>query len=466
MMRKANSNRQIFKIAGIFIISIFLLLIMPDSEGKAASPEWCREVSYYLFVLLAFQLFFLKWIMRDFRILPLIFIIILYLFNFPQIILYGFDLEQVDRHEGYSSIFYYSNVPDVFVIAVRAIMAIFWGFCATISFQSKNGNKVANKDVYIRVYRQPSVLLIFTIGFIADLICNVFVVITMGYADIDNVPYMNIVKYFSFLLSASVVIIFANPTVSLSTKRNVLIAFLIYKLLCMFGGYRGFALINILLVLYVYHRICLPFKFRAKHIILGLLIIQLGSGMMKGIRDTRQEGVDVGKVVTSMFDLNNNAVLALLSDFGVSLGITCEVMETTNGKPIEGTYLFGSIATVVPGSSSLVKRFGYHNMDEELGLRNAGGSLIADLVFDYGAESILWTALILGMIYGFIFERFESSLKHLSPFALAYLFPILVDLIFCARSSLAKIPREVVWYFLIIGFFTIIIPRRKIELSR
>lgn len=436
-------------------------MIMPDSEGRAATPDWCRQVSYYIFVLLVFQLASLKWLMREFRLLPFIFIIILYTFNFPQIILYGFDLEQVERHEGFSSIFYYSNVADVFVITVKAIMAIFWGLCIMLIWQTKDNKRKVSSPV-IKVYSGSSVLLIFTIGIIADLICNVFVVLTRGYADMETIPYMNIVKYFSFLLSAAVVIIFANPIIPLSTKKRVLIAFLSYKLLCMFGGYRGFALINILLVLYVYHKICSPFKFNVKHIVIFILVIQIGSGMMKGIRDTRQEGVDVGKVFASMFDLSNNAVLSLLSDFGVSLSITCEVMEATNGSPIKGSYLLGSVATILPGASAIVKNTGYQTMDEELGLRNAGGSLIADLVYDYGSDTIFITSLLLGMLYGYIFERFDRSLKNITPFALAFLFPILVDLFFCARSSLAKIPREVVWYFLIIGFMTIIIPRKRL----
>lgn len=459
-------KRQVFKFVTLLILSLLILMILPDSKSQIASQDWCRQITYVVVSLLLYQLITLKWMMTEFRVLPLAFILVLYIFNFSQVALYGFDLEQVDRHEGFSSIFYFSNVPEAVDIALKSITGIYIALCFSLIFQATNNSKhIEIKERIVKVYRQPAVLLIFIVGFIADIICNVFVVLTIGYAQIDNVPYLNIVRYFSLLLPSAVVLIISDPISSLKKKQIVFVSFIAYKVICMLGGYRAYAFISILLAFYVYYKICEPFRIRFKHIIIGLVVIQLGSGLLAGIRDTRQQGVNVQSVLASTFDLNNNAVFSLLSDFGVTLSIISTVLDATNGKPIQGSYLMGSLTTIIPGASSLVQNTGYQNMEEELGLRNAGGSLIGDLVFDYGVDKILFTSIILGLLYGFIFEKFEQSIKNLSPFALAYLFPVLVDLIFCARSSLAKMPREIVWYFLLLGLFTIIIPRRSVRIN-
>lgn len=464
-VNKDIQKRQLFKFFVTFALSLLFLLTIPDYRSEVATQDWCRTISYYVFIMLIFQLVTLKWMMVEFRLLPLAFLFILYIFNFPQVVLYGFDLEQVDRHEGFSSVFYFNNVPESVDVALKSITGLFLGLCTILLFQSKSTNTVSNNKTY-KTYKYPPIKLIFFIGFVADLICNVFVVITMGYADVDNVPYMNIVRYFSLLLPSAVVAIFADPEINSRTKKRIFIFFLTYKILCMLGGYRAFALISILLSFYVYYKICSPFKVKFKHILIAIILIQIGGGMLAGIRDTRQNGVKIDIVINSMLDINNNAILSLLSDFGVTLSIICTVLDSTNGIPINGSHLLGSFATIIPGASDIVKNSNYQNMEGELGLRNAGGSLIGDLVFDYGKDSIIVTSLILGCLYGFVFERFEKSLNNLSPFALAYLFPILVDLIFCARSTLAKMPREIVWYFILLGFMTVITPKRKKQLIR
>lgn len=462
--KKKGIKHQIYKFAVLFVISFFILLIIPDYQQQTASQEWCRQIALISLGMLLFQIFSLRWMMLEFRFLPLMFLIILYMFNFPQVILYGFDLEQVERHQGYSSIFYYNNVPQAVDLAFKSITGIFLGMSLILIRQAKWSHSSTN-DKVIKLYRLPAIIIIFTLGFIADLVCNVFVVLTMGYASMESVPYMNIVRYFSLLLPSAIVIILSSPSFTLIRKKQILFIFVIYKVLCMLGGYRAFSLISILLTFYIYYKLCSPFKIKLKHILVAIIIIHLGSGMMKGIRDTRQQGVNVGTIFGSMFDMNNNAILSLLSDFGVSLSIISEVLESTNGLPIKGSYLIGSFTTIIPGASFIVGDAGYQNMDEELGLRNAGGSLIGDLVYDYGANNVVISSLLLGLIFGLIFEKFETSLSKLSPFLLAYLLPIMVDLLFCVRSSLAKMPREIVWYFLLLGFLTFFIPRRKVRVN-
>ena len=190
-----------------------------------------------------------------------------------------------------------------------------------------------------------------------------------------------------------------------------------------------------------------------------MIILQLGTGVLVGIRDSRHEGVDIGTIVNAMFDFKNSAIISSLSEFGYSINIINVVLENGGNKAHGG--LLYCLLDVVPYISSFTGEGNERSMDAILGLRNIGGNVIADLLFGYGRNAIFFTSFIVGLLYSFFFELFERAMEKRDPFILAYSFPILVDLIFCARSSITKMPREIAWYFIIIYLLTVVFPRKR-----
>lgn len=459
-MLKSEAKRNIYKYIVFLVLSILFLMIIPES--KSATTEWCRSIAIYLFVLFIFQVLSFRWVLgKQSHLLPIIFLLILYIFNFPQIILNGFNIDPSDETNPAKMLVNSSMITTSIHVAITSIVSLFLGM--TIVYMVRSKDFVVTKILYVKEYSTYSILLIFIIGFAADIILNVVSVVLYGYSEdiVEGLPYMNLVRIFSLLLPSAVILSFTKTSYSIGAKRNILLLFVFYKFLCMMGGYRGFALINILLVLFSYYKLCSPFKIKLKHIIIGMIILVLGSGVMVGIRESRQTGVDIYMVVDAMFDFKNSAVLSLLYEFGGSINVINVVLNEIGENSHRG--LLGSFIDIIPGTSSLGLSSAENSMDSELGLRFFGGNLIADLLYGYGRNLLFLSSFILGIIYAVFFELFERSLQKRNPFLLAYLFPILVDLFFCARSTITKMPREIVWYFLLLYFLTAISSRKKIK---
>ncbi len=459
-VKEKNSVARYFLFFGL---SLVFLLFIP--EANYSSPEWCRSLSLYLLVLFIFQLAMCRLVLRDSaKALPIIFLVVLYIFNFAQLILHGYGFDQFGEDYAKSYIVNDPMIVESTHIAITAIIGLFLGM--TLIYLIRRRDFVLKKSITIKDYSIISLIIIYFIGFVADLITNIVVVIIYGYAgdNVEGIPMLSLIRLISLLLPSAVIISFVKPTFSARTKRIILIAFVVYKVICMMGGYRGFAMISILLTLFVYYKLCSPFKIKFYHVIIGLIVLQLGSGFMVGIRDSRHDGVDMETIITAMFDLKNSAIISSLSEFGYSINIINVVLSESGQNSHNG--LLYSLMDVVPYISSITEVGNEASMDAVLGLRNIGGNLIADLLFGYGRDSLLLSSFVMGVIYAFFFEMFEKALVKRDPFILAFTFPLIVDLIFCARSSITKMPREIVWYFILVFVLTYIFPRKRITLQQ
>lgn len=461
-MLQSEAKRNIYKYAIFLVLSIFFVIMIPESP--TATTEWCRSIALFLLVLFMFQVLSFRWVLgKQSHVLPIIFLLILYIFNFPQIVLNGFNIDPTDETNPAKMLVNSSMITTSVHVAITSIVGLFLGM--TIVYAVRNKDFVKRDMIVIKDYSTVAIFTIFLLGFVADIIVNVISIVLYGYSDevVEGLPYMNIIRVFSLLLPSAVILSFTKPSYSLVTKRNILLLFVLYKIFCMMGGYRGFALINVLLVLFSYYKLCSPFKIKLKHVIIGVIILVLGSGVMVGIRDSRQTGVDINVVIDAMFDFKNNAVLSLLYEFGWSINVINIVLSEIGENSSRG--LLGSFLDIIPGVSSLGLSSSENSMDSQLGLRFFGGNLIADLLWGYGRNLLFLSSFILGIIYAVFFELFERSLLKRNPFLLAYLFPILVDFIFCARSTITRMPRGIVWYFLLLLFLTKCFTRKKYVLK-
>ena len=461
-MLQSEAKRNIYKYVVFVVLSIFFVIMIPESTS--ATTGWCRSIALFLFVLFIFQVLSFRWVLgKQSHVLPIIFLLILYIFNFPQIVLNGFNIDPSDETNPAKMLVNSSMITTSVHVAITSIVGLFLGM--TIFYIVRNKDFITRDISVVKEYSTVAILTIFILGLIADIIANVVTVVLYGYSTdiVEGIPYMNIVRFFSLLLPSAVILSFTKHSYSLVSKRNILLLFVLYKFLCIMGGYRGFALINILLVLFSYYKLCSPFKIKSKHIIIGVILLVLGSGLMVGVRESRHEGVDIKMVVDAMFDFEHNAVLNLLYEFGGSINVVNVVLSEIGENSSKG--LLDSFLNIIPGTSSLGLSSAENSMDSELGLRFLGGNLIADLLYGYGRNAMLISSFILGIIFAFFFEMFEKALEKRDPFILAYTFPIIVDLIFCSRSSITKMPREIVWFFLLIFFLTAIFPRKKYKVK-
>ena len=180
---------------------------------------------------------------------------------------------------------------------------------------------------------------------------------------------------------------------------------------------------------------------------------------MVAVRETRQTGVDLS--VMAGMGVANNPILDLLAEFGITLNVLIVDLRELAGRGMDGGQLYTSLLSIVPGASSLFPGVDFDGltMDTALDLRGIGGSYVGDLLFDFGIKGIIWSSFVLGIFISWMFETFETAIENKRYALLAFLFPLTVDVVFCVRSSLAKMPREIVWYFFIFMALKIVLSK-------
>lgn len=448
MMRDTYSNRSLY--CAFVGISIMVLMLMPDFSGKGLfDTESTIKVTLYTIFLLAFQLFSFKFLLPSNSTLIVVFLVLSYLFNLSQIVLNAFDYELSDSLLSLSVL--KSNYSgDAINVALKSIVGIYLSIITYYTFRRPESKCIAysyNTTAFICIS--------FIIGLVCDVFNNVIAVLTFGYANTESTPLLFISRIFSLLLISSVIMYIMSDRYTKRSKRVLAIVFITYKLICMLTGYRAYALISIFLFLYVYFRCSAGFNIKKKHIFLGLLCTQVLSSVLVSVREMRQTSVDATIVIDNIFSFNNTIILDILAEFGITLNVISTVVGEMNGVGTGGDQVLSSFLSVIPGARLLFPNMDLSkmNMDEYLGIHGIGGSYIGDLVFDFGTEYITLVSIIFGLVYTYLFDKFELSLKKGNYMFAVFWAPLIVEMIFSIRSSTYKLPRLIIWYAII--FLTI-----------
>lgn len=449
---KESNKYRVFVDSSLVIIGLLLFLPAICTSKSDASIEWSLQVLVFALIAFICQFVSFKRLVSCPRVLFLAFILLSYLFNISQVVLFGIGFE-LSSSLAWNSVFNTTYVVEATFLALKSILYLFWGGIAYYTFFYKN-----------RITLQPPpspprkifLYVVLVIGIVFDVLNSIVVPIVYGYYDVETTTTRLFLRYVSCFFSSAIVLFLTHPGFSKRERKIFLILFVFYKAVCMLTGYRAFALINIVLAFFIYHRTVNKIKLSFKTALLGVFVMIIGTTYMVVIRETRLDGVDLAGMTDT--SLVGNPILDILSEFGTTLNVVCQTLQETNGRGIGGGQLFTSLLSILPGVSNLFPNldFSAMTMDTAMELRHMGGSYVGDLLFDFGEGGIALGSFILGAFVAFFFESFERALEQKRFVYAAYLFPIAIDIIFCVRSSLAKMPREIVWYFFMYFFIWVL----------
>lgn len=233
----------------------------------------------------------------------------------------------------------------------------------------------------------------------------------------------------------------------------------------MLTGYRAFALITMVLMFYLYTKTCYHFKLTFKTSILGLVAVFFGSALLASIRDTRNAGFDINEIYSLIADTEKNPLLNILAEFGITLNVMTELYSELHGVGTGGEQLLASIMSVVPGIRVLMPNVDFDSMtlDTALSMHHLGGSYTSDMLYDFGSAGFIPASFLLGMIYGKVYTSFEMFIKYKYYNHVAVMFPVMVDLFFTIRTSLARMPRTALWYFALFFFLWVLFSRKGVH---
>ncbi|MCL9633579.1 O-antigen polysaccharide polymerase Wzy [Bacillus zanthoxyli] len=281
-----------------------------------------------------------------------------------------------------------------------------------------------------------------------------------GYGAVHGFKVNYIILMFTYLLIPSIYLIIVSNKLSKKSSKILLILLLSYKLISMFTGLRAYNLISILVFLYLYSKSVTSFKIKFRYLPLIIISVFFMSNLLISIREMRQTGISFGELVEKLFS-NNEVILSFMTEFGSTINIISYVYNIST-DPTGGSQLFAGIASIIPGISVIFSNIDFDSMTivGKYDTWNMGGSYIADFYFDFG-----YLGIIFSLFYGFIIHKvnnyIDTKILERNYVKIAFLIPILIEIIFTVRSTVGKLPRMIVWYTVIYFFVVYIVKKMR-----
>lgn len=386
-----------------------------------------------------------------------IFVIFLFVFSFGQVFLKGlipaYEFKVVDisnRVEGslyIKTIYYCFNIIFLFMLGVL--------------FSSLNRKSLKKFNYHLKYinYCKPIgfLLLIISLPFTLYIdISNLIASFSNGYLSIYEKGYPGFFRTFSDLLLPAIILLLFGYKGKKNIPELIFLSAIIYKAGTMIAGQRGYAIIFIIVLFYIY--VSAIKRFNVKNMIfiaLGSIFLMNMLVVIKQIRGLTDKNFEL--IISSfVYGFQNNVILLFMEEFGatiytpaLSLYYYPDIIDYLNGSVY---YL--SFTTIFPNIGGILGNFiTAFSWPATLAsyVSGIGGSFIAELYVNFGGFSYL-AAIISGLSVGIFSNVFINRLKS-NDYLFVAIYSVLFSMIlWWIRASFDFLIRSTFWPLAIIYF--------------
>ena len=403
-------------------------------------------------------------ICKSILVFSAMFFLVLFLFNFGQVILVAFE------HTKNISIYlrYFSTEENYYAFRLINISFAMMGFGMLfgLCLDDKCCEQVLeteNRELKTNDLRKKAFFLLamtFPVKFFIDL-----GTLYLGLTESSNVANVwrrsipdVIVSYGSFSIigmGALIVALKNDP----GKQRIFFWLFFVYITIMMLGGKRSenVAYICILLLLYLKTQVK---KLQLKNVLLYTVVAYLFLAILSTIVYARTY-LDV-RNAESLFDtflfclIEKNPVISAMRDYGTT-GYTamCVLLKwLENFDPSHGMSYIGGFASVFPNVGDI---FGSINRDSAFAFAlqnnnmldsryfNIGGSLIGELFFNFGILGGIRGGVVVGLVIGIVSKKIDRYISNGIDYKVGYYIATASALLYWVREYFGGISREIVW---------------------
>ena len=144
----------------------------------------------------------------------------------------------------------------------------------------------------------------------------------------------------------------------------------------MLTGMRAYAILNILIMLYLYHSSVK--KFNRKLVLFGMIVGYFILSLFIVIRNTRSYGLSFEMIYEGMLSSQGNPILGTFEEFGLTINVVCEVVRNVGDNGLvdyaNGMQIVTSIMSAIPFVSSIFSNINFteYNLIERLDIWHLG----------------------------------------------------------------------------------------------
>lgn len=472
-MKKLSINRKSLTLEQIIYIFFSIICIGIQYSICLISDEVVLFRCFGIVAVMHFAItvFLIK--SHGFFSLSKIFVLLLYLFNFGQVILYGI----LDPNYRYvNSITQYPKeiYTKALMLAFMCISFTAVGIITNVDSQENIDYSNNNLDE-LNNYKSN---LSKSIGIVILVISLPF----QAYISFSNIMASKVVGYtnafnggFIFSIGSLAVIGFAMMIVSSRRYNFLFIIAACFYLVSMISGDRDMPVINLLLLLYVYsfRNIALFQKQKFRKIVVIIILVYAGFMFLESIEVMRSGGAFDINSFQSAFEktANRGVIKSACYEFGSTIyttSATIDYLNKTSGFGYGTTILFSPLAALpnflININSFIEGNLNYGLILQKYGISgiwsNIGGSYVGELVYNFGYLSIVF-AFVFGRIISSISNKLDSFLVNEDYYHASYYFGLYVGFVYWVRAYFYNGARVFVWSSIIIFILSQISAHRK-----
>jgi len=453
-LRYVSKNKVLYLIIYITIaIVLSYVIYMPDLETNSINSFTVLSI-VAIFQLMLTLYYFKIFKIRIFSPIGL-FTIFLFLFSFGQVLLKGllsnyefqlFDLSKFVSHYSLISVIRYSLII-IFLFTLGALLS-------SVNTKSVETKKENLHDKQYK-YCKPIGLALLLISVPPMMYIDIKTIQASFSGGYHSIFYLGIPSIYGsladFFLPAVILLLFYYKK-NISICRFILVFSVAYKLFTMLGGQRGYAMIFIITLIYIYYKSIESISIfnKIKYWVGGLLVLAF-LNTIKDIRGIQDKGLSL--IIESFnYAISNNIVFRAFEEFGSTLFTNVLVFDY---YPKVLTHLYGisylaSIFTILPNIGGIVTHIvDKYRWAEQLSMLQPGigGSFIGELYVNFGYSSF-FIAIVIGWILCRLSKKYEQAIICNDYFSVA-----IYSITFCysllwVRGSFEMLVRSTVWTLL------------------
>ena len=456
-----------------FFISIICVLGLIFSESVEPFKDWATFTTLITFTHACFSTLLMKRVCRQWTSFPLLVLFSLFLFNYGQLWLYGFDRD-FQTQMAYNKITIY---PKPIYVTTCIIIMSFISSLTIGAFFAINKRKIINKinfgDSYTKfdIKQIGIIILAVTIPFnIYENSLYVIASIMYGYKEIFGLGIPSYVTTLSWMsVIGAVCMIKALP----NRKKTLLLFFVTLYGLEMLSGNRGPSVIAIL-TLFMFYNLFYPVKINIRQTLKYFILLFIGAIVLSSVKTFRgytDKTIDAYFIVLGKC-IEDNALLQDLDEFGGAIAFPSivQIYLDQTGNYLKGWTYISSFAGILPNvgiidvgkitqSGSIVRILQNHGIYGPY--QSISSSSVSEALMNFGIWGMPIFALLLGLIVGRVYLMIE---KYRTDPRVIYFVMACYGILHWARGSFGPLVRHVIWGSIII-WICMKLSRRKL-LSR